>query len=121
MEEKANQFITKDLLKVLLTFKSHLMKTLKVADIFIVKSVKTEKNVDIYECKALNNENTIINCFALSSLTDSIDKGSVVLVLFTDSDFRTNYKRLKNSQQTQTSESILLHDFSYGVIIGLLS
>ena len=113
MENKGNRVPSSDFLQVLLALKGNIMRDLNVADIAIV-----DKDDGPIRCKLLNNEEIKIECEKLKGLT--IAKDDLVLVLFTNSDFRNNLKQIRNNQKPQKTSSQSLHNKNYGVIIGII-
>ena len=107
-----NQNVSSDFLRVLMALKSNVMKDTNVAEIAIVSQI----NGDEISCNLLNDNNIKVVCVSLHGI--SINEGDVVLIIFTNTDFRTNLKRYKQSQATYKIEADTLHSKNYGVIIG---
>lgn len=108
----SNEVFSSDFLKVLLALKANINKDLKVADVAKVIQISN----DSVNCQIIT-DNTNVSCIALQNIALSI--GDTVLILYTDSDFRTNLKRIKENQATQTVSSEL-HTKNYGVIVGIV-
>ena len=49
-----------------------------------------------------------------------IDVGDIVIVVFCNSDFRTNLKRKEKNQQFQNENNVYKHSMNYGIIVGCL-
>lgn len=101
-----------DIISILLMVKSNIMKDTHVSDVAIVKSTG-----DKLLCELLVTGETI-ECYCLSNLT--VHEDDVVLLIFTDNDFRQNLFRLRNNQALQYTEGKSLHSRSCGIIIGTL-
>lgn len=108
-----NDFSWEDELSSLLELKKVIMKNLNVAEVCKVEKV----NENEIKCKLLNSDNVII-CDKLKDLV--INKDDIVLVVFTDTDFRLNLKKEKLGKVTQIIENDFNHDLSYGIIIGII-
>lgn len=88
-------------------------KSISVAEVCVVKQIQN----DSYKCEFLNNSALNIDCIKLQDL--EVLEGDIVLVLFTDTDFRSNLKRkLKNGTLLEVTESN--HSKNYGIIIGII-
>lgn len=107
-----NQNVSSDFLKVLMALKSNIMKDLNVAEIAIV----SQKNGDEINCYLLNDNNVRVVCISLHNVT--VNEGDIVLIIFTNTDFRTNLKKYKQNRATYKVEADTLHSKNYGVIIG---
>lgn len=106
-----NKNLNNGFLDVLMALKKNTMKNTRVAEIGIVEDSTNLK------CSLLNNSSTYIQCTKLSSVT--VNKGDVVLILFTDTDFRNNLKRINdNLKPLEVTE--VNHSINYGVIIGII-
>lgn len=101
-------------LDVCLALKSNIFKTLNVADVYIVREI----NKDSYKCESICNENVSIQSLCLQNITPEV--GDVVLVLFTNTDFRAKLNTYKVGQSSSSSISTLYHEKSYGIIIGII-
>lgn len=108
-----------DLLTVLLTVKSNILRDLKVASLGVVKEIEDNNYVvKLFPLLQNENEKTIL-CFKLKDIT--IVKNDVVLILFTDRNFIQNLKQIKlNQTLTKLTENYDLHSHNYGIIIGKL-
>lgn len=108
-----------DLLTVLLTVKSNILRDLKVASLGVVKEIEDNNYiVKLFPLLQNENEKTIL-CFKLKDMT--IVKDDVVLILFTDRNFIQNLKQIKlNQTLTKLTENYDLHSHNYGIIIGKL-
>ena len=102
------------LVDVMLALKENVFRTLNVADLGIV----TKIDGDIVQCKFLTNNNVAINCIKLNNI--SVKLGDVVLITFTNTDFRVSLAQYKTNQEVITRSSQIYHDIRYGVIIGII-
>lgn len=107
-----NETVNSNFLNVLLALKENIMKDLKVAEIGIVKEIKN----DLCYCYLLNSKSTELICIKLNNL--SLSQNDIVLIVFTNTDFRTNLNRLKNNQETIDYTNGQKHSYNFGVIIG---
>ena len=110
-----NKNVSSDFLRVLLALKSNVMKDLNVAELAIVNQIKN----DTYYCSLINSSNITLNCIKLKNL--QVQENDIVLVIFTNTDFRQNLKRIKSNQKTidnVTNEN--LHNKSYAIIVGII-
>lgn len=106
-----NKNLNDGFLDVLMALKKNTMKNTRVAEIGIIEDSTNLK------CSLLNNPSMYIQCTKLSSVT--VNKGDVVLILFTDTDFRNNLKRINdNLKPLEVTE--VNHSINYGVIIGII-
>lgn len=103
-----------DFFRLLLALKNNIMRATNVAELAIVEKVSDKEII----CSMLNDSNKKITCVKFKDLM--IAKNDIVLVIFTNTDFRTNLKRVKNNQSAQTIEEKDLHSKSYGVIAGII-
>lgn len=103
-----------DFFRLLLALKSNIMRATNVADLAVVENVTNDEIL----CRLLSDNAKKITCVKLKNLT--IKKSDVVLVIYTNTDFRSNLKRAKSGQTTQTIEEHDLHSKSYGVIAGII-
>lgn len=124
-----------DFLRVLMALKTNIMKDINVCDIAIVKSISDE---GVY-CTMLNNSQTTVLAKVMSPLktesneetntTDTTDSttepqlqvNDIVVVLYTNTDFRQNLAKLSAGEATYDVDSTTRHSKSFGVIIGTLA
>lgn len=124
-----------DFLRVLMALKTNIMKDINVCDIAIVKSISDE---GVY-CTMLNNSQTTVLAKVMSPLktesneetntTDTTDSttepqlqvNDIVVVLYTNTDFRQNLAKLSAGESTYDVDSTTRHSKSFGVIIGTLA
>lgn len=110
-EITGNKTTNSGMLDVYAALKTNIMNSLKVAELGIVEDVVKMK------CSLLNSPSIKILCTKLSSI--EVHKGDIVLIVFTNSDFRTNLKRLEsNLEPLEVTEN--KHSIDYGVIIGII-
>ena len=102
------------LLSLLLTLKDNVMYNTNVAEVMKVNKI----NEDLIYCSEINSSKANCACCKLQDLNISIN--DIVLVLFTNTDFRANLKKIKNNQPTQDTNNRCEHSKSYGVIIGII-
>lgn len=103
-----------DFFRLLLALKSNIMRSVNVADLAVVENVSDDEIL----CRLLSDSSKKITCVKLKNLT--IAKSDVVLVIYTNTDFRSNLRRVKSGQIAQTIEDNDLHSKSYGVIAGII-
>ena len=108
-----NKVTNDDFLQVLLALKENIMKATGVAEVCQAVNVSD----GVYSCKTISS-GTNVECYPLQGLEVNID--DVVVVLFTDTDFRANLKRIKNGKETQAVKEGTLHAKDCGIIIGIL-
>lgn len=114
MIETGNQNTSSDFLRVLMALKKNTMKDLNVAEVCKVTRIENEQ----YVVEPINNTGQKWYCAKLQNL--QIEVNNIVLVLFTNTDFRLNLKRIKNNQITQNTNDKDLHTTNNGVIIGII-
>ena len=112
--ETGNKTTSSAFLDVLDASKANIQSSTYVGRICKVESV----NNDSITCININNEQQRLKCIAFQNLV--IQKGDIVLVMFTDEDYRQNIKRIKNNERQQNYETTILHSLNYGVIIGII-
>ena len=101
------------LLDTLLTLKQSTMRDTHVAEICTVESIGDEISAKII------NTDTKIKCIKLQDL--EIQKNDIVLVLFTDTNYKINLSKIKADKKTQVlNNNTNLHSLQYAVIIGLI-
>lgn len=105
-----NKTDTPDFLKVLLTLKKNIMRDLNVAEVCKVLEV----NNNVYTVVSINNNNLRLKCTKLSSLNPK--KDDLVLVVFTNTDYRLNLSKTNKPFQNLQEET--LHSLNYGIITG---
>lgn len=101
------------LLDVLLALKRNIMKDNNVAEICKILSIKDD-NIKV---SSINKQEQLI-CTKLQGLDVKVD--DIVLVIFTNTDFRINLTRIKANQQTLPLNSDVLHSSNFGVVVGLV-
>lgn len=110
---KGNEVNSKDFLEILFALKNNIMKDLNVCEVAQIESISN----DIYRCKILSTDE-VITAIPLQNLT--ISQNDVVVILFSNTDFRTNLKRIQNDNVAITNDTLNLHNKSFGIIIGIL-
>lgn len=114
MTETGNNVVSSDFLRVLLALKKNTMKDSNVADVAVVSSILSDK----ITCTLLSNSKAFIYCEKLQDL--NVQVNDVVLIVFTNTDFRQNLNRIKNNQQPIDNSNEVLHSLNYGIIVGLV-
>lgn len=114
MTESGNKVVSSDFLRVLLALKQNTMRDNNVAEVAQVTNVTS----DTLTCTLLSNANTYVNCIKLQNL--DIKKDDIVLIVFTNKDFRQNLNRIKNNQKPIDNQAETLHSLSYGIVVGLV-
>ena len=110
---KGNEVNSKDFLEILFALKNNIMKDLNVCEVAQIESISSE----IYKCKILSTDE-VITAIPLQNLT--ISQNDVVVILFSNTDFRTNLKRIQNDNDGITDDTLNLHNKSFGIIMGIL-
>ena len=110
---KGNEVNSKDFLEILFALKNNIMKDLNVCEVAQIESISN----GIYKCKILSTDE-IITAVPLQNL--QIAQNDVVVILFSNTDFRTNLKRIQNDNAGITDDTLNLHNKSFGIIIGIL-
>lgn len=110
---KGNEVNSKDFLEILFALKNNIMKDLNVCEVAQIESISN----DIYKCKILSTDE-VITAIPLQNL--QIVQNDVVVILFSNTDFRTNLKRIQNDNVAITDDTLNLHNKSFGIIIGIL-
>lgn len=115
-----NDTNTNDFLEILMALKRNTMKNTHVADVCMVTYPPVhEGGQDNVTCKVITTGVTI-SAIPLDGMT--IHAGDIVVVLYTDTDFRSNFRKLISYQPVSynVSEDSNRHDQAFGVIIGIL-
>lgn len=109
-----NQFSHSDLIRVLLQLKTITISSIKVAEVCKVVNINNNE----IRCLTINTNETIY-CNKLQDLV--LQKNDIVLVIFTDTDFRQNLEKIKKEATTQIIDSKTnLHQISFGIVVGLI-
>lgn len=108
-----NQFSHSDLIRVLLQLKSITIQSIKVAEVCRIISIESNQ----IKCNTIDT-NEVIYCDKLASI--NLQKDDIVLVIFTDTDFRQNLSKIKQNSTPQIVKDIDLHQISYGIVVGLI-
>ena len=112
MNNKGNRNTTGDIMEMFAALKENIMRSLKVCEVGEIMDGPDNKHY--YKVKLLNKPETIIECFCL----DSINKHSLVAILFTNYDTRLNLDRALNDKETnEVNIEDLKHSIDYGIII----
>lgn len=101
-------------LDVCFALKNNVFRTLNVADVCVVREIYTNS----FKCEYITNSDTYIECVKLESLTLKID--DVVLVVFTNNDFRASLNAYKSGQANTNATTQTFHDMKYGIIVGVV-
>lgn len=110
---KGNEVNSKDFLEILFALKNNIMKDLNVCEVAQIESISS----GIYKCKILSTDE-VITAIPLQNL--QIAQNDVVVILFSNTDFRTNLKRIQNNNIGITDDTLNLHNKSFGIIMGIL-
>lgn len=113
MQVSGNKTVSSDFLRVLLALKKNTMRDNNVAEVCLVQDISQSE----IRCNTLSSDSVIV-CEKLQDL--EIQKNDVVLVVFTNTDFRQNLKRIKSNQKSVKNQDEILHSLNYGVVIGLI-
>lgn len=107
---EGNRNQTNNLLDLLLALKENIMRDTSVADFGKVTKVSEDGK---YICDLINtNETVVCISFGISASVDD-----VVLILFTDTDFRVNLKSIQQGRESSEVNTVHRHSKNYGVII----
>lgn len=101
-------------LDVCFALKNNVFRTMNVADVCIVREIKGN---DI-KCEYITNNGVAIICTKLQGLTLAIN--DVVLVVFTNNDFRASLNAIKANQTDTNFDGTDLHSNEFGVIVGII-
>lgn len=108
-----NQITNSDVLQVLLALKANTMLNTNVAEVCQVTNITNEE----IKCNILSTGETI-TCSKLMNL--ELMANDVVLVIFTNTDFRQNLRKLRNNKSTNQTETKVLHTKDFGIVIGIV-
>lgn len=97
----------------LLSLKNNIFSTLNVAEVCKVTNANNQQGLVTVE---VLRDSNIIECYTIENV--HVRNNDLVLVLFTNTDCRTNIKRVQSGQSPQQSNEMEYHLRSYGVIIG---
>lgn len=111
----SNKVFSGDLLKVLLALKDSIMKDIHCSELAVIKEVFT----DNCNCSLISNPNIKINAYRVKGTRCKV--GDVVLVAFSDNDFRSNLVKKDNNTKLQTIDSVVKHQLDYGIIVSNLT
>lgn len=101
-------------LDVCFALKNNVFRTLNVADVCVVREINEES----LRCEYITDSNTSIECVMLQGL--DIKVSDVVLVIFTNNDFRASLNAFKAGQPNTNSKTTLYHEKTYGIVVGLI-
>lgn len=101
-------------LDVCFALKNNVFRTLNVADVCVVREINNES----FRCEYITNSDTSIECIKFEGL--DIKVSDVVLVVFTNNDFRASLNAFKAGQANTNATTQAFHEKSYGVIVGLI-
>lgn len=110
-----NKVFSGDFLKVLLALKESIMKDIHCSELAIIKEVHTNN----CNCSLLSNPEIKINAYKTKGTICRV--GDIVLVAFSDNDFRSNLLKKDNDSQLQIIDSPIKHQLDYGIIISNLT
>lgn len=113
MSVVGNNTQNNSLMDALLTLKDNTMRSTHVAEICRVVELRANSQVKI---TPINNSKDIWYAYNMYGL--NLATGQIVLVIFTDTDNRTNLYRNASNTSTQYSTSAKTHSSDYGIIIG---
>lgn len=110
-----NKVFSGDFLKVLLALKESIMKDIHCSELAIIKEVHTNN----CNCSLLSNPEIKINAYKTKGTICRV--GDIVLVAFSDNDFRSNLLKKDSNSQLQVIDSPIKHQLDYGIIISNLT
>lgn len=111
----SNKVFSGDFLKVLLALKESIMKDIHCSELAIIKEV-FDNNCN---CSLLSNPDIKINAYRTKGTRCRV--GDIVLVAFSDNDFRSNLVKKDNNAKLQAIDSTVKHQLDYGIIISNLT
>ena len=111
----SNKVFSGDFLKVLLALKESIMKDIHCSELAIIKEVYANN----CNCSLLSNPEIKINAYKTKGTICRV--GDIVLVAFSDNDFRSNILKKDNDSQLQVIDSPIKHQLDYGIIISNLT
>lgn len=111
----SNKVFSGDFLKVLLALKESIMKDIHCSELAIIKEVYANN----CNCSLLSNPEIKINAYKTKGTICRV--GDIVLVAFSDNDFRSNLLKKDNDSQLQAIDSPIKHQLDYGIIISNLT
>lgn len=76
-------------------------------------------DINTYICNPINNSNETISAVKLNNV--DVDIGDCVLILFTNTDFRTNLDKIRKNIAPQDGNKYVSHSKENGVIIGIIN
>lgn len=109
-----NQSNQGSFLDVMLALKNNVMRDLNVAEVVEVKKISTNS----ITVSVLTNPQQMLECVALQNL--DVQLNDIMLVIFTNTDFRTNLNKFKNNQTLQKIDNQTMHTKNTGVLVGLI-
>lgn len=103
------------LLDVFMTAKQNTMRDIHCSEIGKIVEKKSDYE---YIVTLINNDKQRLICFNFCG--SQLNLNDIVLIVFTDTDNRTNLDRILKEINTQNLETIDLHSLEYGIIINKL-
>lgn len=101
-------------LDVCLALKNNIFRTMNVADVCVIREINGEN----IRCEYITNNGASVICAKLQNLTLAVN--DVVLVVFTNNDFRASLNAFKSNQLNTNSKSTNLHAKEFGIIVGIV-
>ncbi len=114
MSNHGNKTENSSFLDVCFALKNNVFRTMNVADVCVIREISG----DLIKCEYITDNNTSIHCAKIANVDCKVD--DVVLVVFTNHDFRTSLNAFKNNQANTNFTSTAYHEKSYGVIVGVI-
>ena len=111
----SNKVFSGDFLKVLLALKDSIMKDIHCSELAVIKEVYNNN----CNCSLLSNSEIKINAYRTKGTICRV--GDIVLVAFSDNDFRSNLLKKDNGSQLQAIDSPVKHQLDYGIIVSNLT
>lgn len=110
--------LPQQLTDLLLKIKKVTQESICVAEFAQVVDYDPTKSVGAYKCELICNPNVVVQAECLEGF--DIDRGSRVLLIFCDSDFRPALQRIRNNKSAPMIQSVELHSSAYACIVGKL-
>ena len=111
--------LPQQLTDLLLKIKRVTQESICVAEFAQVVEYDPTKSYSPYKCELICNPNIVVQAECLEGF--DIDKGSRVLIVFCDSDFRPAMQRIRTGKPAPILQSNDLHSSSYACIVGKLA
>lgn len=113
--ERGNYTENTSILDLLKAVKANIFKTMCTSEVCVIRE---DFGDDTYRCEYLTDSNTFVVALKFADLELSV--GDVVLLVFTDRDYRASLNAYKSGQADTSVESTAYHQKQFGVIVGVI-